>query len=124
MGRQNNDAVIVGPSIALLQERFRKLERMKEKREEERQIMFSAEPKRMISPSNYNSITDELFLASRTVGFQDQLSLALNMNTKHPDYRVVRSGQPSFSSLRFAEKRDVKTPHKFDISDVDTSLHL
>lgn len=123
MGRQNNDAVIVGPSIALLQERFRKLERMKEKREEERQIMFSAEPKRMISPSNYNSITDELFLASRP-GFQDPLSLALNMNTKHADYRVVRSGQPSFSSLRFADKRDVKTPHKFDISDVDTSLHL
>lgn len=123
MGRQNNDAVIVGPSIALLQERFRKLERMKEKREEERQIMFSAEPKRMISPSNYNSITDELFLASRP-GFQDPLSLALNMNPKHADYRVVRSGQPSFSSLRFAEKRDVKTPHKFDISDVDTSLHL
>lgn len=123
MGRQNNDAVIVGPSIALLQERFRKLERMKEKREEERHIMLSAEPKTMISPSNYNSITDELFLASRP-GFQDPLSLALYMNTKHADYRVARSEKPSISSLRFAEKRDVKTPHKFDISDVDTSLHL
>lgn len=123
MGRQNNDPAIVGPSIALLQERFRKLERMKEKREEERQIMFSAEPKRIISPSNYNSITDELFLPSRPA-CQDPLSLALNLNTKHADYKVVRSGQPSISSLWFGEKRDAKTRQKFDISDVDTSLHL
>ncbi|WOK99696.1 hypothetical protein Cni_G08409 [Canna indica] len=38
MGKQNNDAIVLCSSIALLQERFRRLQRIKEMREE-RQIM-------------------------------------------------------------------------------------
>lgn len=135
MGRQNDDpaGATVGPSIALLQERFKKLERIKEKREEERQfISSSSEPKSIIPTdyNNYNSFSDKLFLPSRNnsrhADCQDPLSLGLNLNKQHADYRALnRSAQPSFSSLWSVDKRgSVKTPQKFEICDVDTSLHL
>ncbi|KAL3520290.1 hypothetical protein ACH5RR_018439 [Cinchona calisaya] len=131
MGRQNSDPAIVGSSIALLQERFKKLERIKEKREEERQLMFSDQPKRNIMPTNYssynNSFSDELlFLPSGPAAFdQDPLSLGLYLNSRHADYRALKiKTQSSFSFLWSADKRAVKTLQICDISDVDTSLHL
>ncbi|KAI5683137.1 hypothetical protein M9H77_04365 [Catharanthus roseus] len=136
MGRENSDhSAIAGPSIALLQERFKQLQRIKEKREERVQLLdFFADspPKRFTT----NLQQSELILASKQKNFQDSLSLGLNWNSKQyhhihaaasPDnYRdriIIRNQPPQW----FADtKLGVKTPNnnKFDICDVDTSLHL
>ncbi|CDP18243.1 unnamed protein product [Coffea canephora] len=139
MGRQDGDpaGAIVGPSIALLQERFKKLERIKEKRQ---MSTFSSisEAKRIIVPTNYNNDNNnsfsedhhQMFLPSRPAApfHQDPLSLGLNLNNKHADYRSLKSSgttRPSFSALWSAhDKRGVKRPQKPDVSDVDTTLHL
>ncbi|URD97971.1 hypothetical protein MUK42_30500 [Musa troglodytarum] len=46
MGRQSNDATVRCSSIALLQERFRQLQRIKEMREEKRILRMIAEAER------------------------------------------------------------------------------
>lgn len=125
MGRQNSDPAIVGPSITLLQERFKKLERIKEKRAERRQIMFS-EPKGIV-PTNYvsySSFSGELLFLPSPASDQDPLSLGINLNNKHADYGALNETRSPSSFLWSADKRGVKTPQMFDISGVDTSLHL
>ncbi|KAK8293435.1 hypothetical protein V6Z11_D06G188800 [Gossypium hirsutum] len=54
MGRESmNDPIVTQSSIALLQERFRQLERMKEMREERELLRKLAEPKQCNNPTCY-----------------------------------------------------------------------
>ncbi|XP_027183793.1 uncharacterized protein LOC113782081 [Coffea eugenioides] len=130
--RQNRDTAIVGPSIVLLQERFKKLGRIKEKREQMKQTlkMVFSEPQRILQSNcrSYNSFTDHelnLYLPSRPAFDEDPLSLGFTLSNKHAEYGALKKAQPSFSALWSYDERVVNTPQMYDKnSDVDTSLHL
>lgn len=133
MGRQGSDPTMVSSSIALLQERFRQLQRVKEKREERKLLKLYSEPETMapamlLEPGKLWSSQPE------TVGpcrqplnlNQDFLSLGpnSNQNIKYTDSRPIRKATPWSSSLWPVESNFVSTSSSSDSSDVDTSLHL
>lgn len=120
MERPNNDANnIAGPSIALLQERFRQLEKAREQREDKTLKLFP-EPQVM-------NISTKICIPAHKQGLQhdqlvifpsekDHLSLGLSLNNSNrTSHRATKT--PTFWS-GFSSKR------KFENSDVDTSLHL
>ncbi|KAK4714026.1 hypothetical protein R3W88_019933 [Solanum pinnatisectum] len=128
MGRPNNNNnndtnVAAGPSIALLQERFRQLERAREQREDKTLKLFPEA--QVIKISNKNYVTsnqglqrDQRVIFSSGIHAKDQnlsLGLSLNNNNNQTSLRVMKT-QKFWSS--FSPK------HKFGNSDVDTSLHL
>ncbi|KAL5794281.1 hypothetical protein ACOSP7_002875 [Xanthoceras sorbifolium] len=125
MGRQGGDSTIVNSSIALLQERFRQLERVREKREEKETLKLFNESDR-VSParryeSNKLSFQPEMILPHRPP-LQEPLSLGLDSHGKHADFRAMTT--PSSTSLWPSSPHGPSTSRNFDFSDVDTSLHL
>ncbi|CAA2955409.1 Hypothetical predicted protein [Olea europaea subsp. europaea] len=108
MGRQNNDQKVVGSSIVLLQERFRQLQRIKEKREERELLKLFVDP-----------IQNKMSFSSSKNDFQDPLALGLNLyGTNTEDFESLDTQQQQFSGA------DFRVPCSFEITDVDTSLHL
>lgn len=105
MGRQNTgDPTTMmgkGSSIALLQERFRQLQRVREKREELVKL-FSEKP-----AGNNLSFQSEVIFPPPT---PQDLSLRLNSLSKPAEFRAIRNNSVS----PFLDKS----------SEVDTSLHL
>ncbi|XP_044492738.1 uncharacterized protein LOC123216381 [Mangifera indica] len=125
MGRQNGDSTMVNSSIALLQERFRQLERVREKREEKELLKLFAEPDPMApaARSERNKSPQlEMMIPPHRPPLQDSLSLGLNSPGKRPDFRD--STIPSSSNLWPISSTSQSTSRNFDNSDVDTSLHL
>lgn len=138
MGRQGGDSTIVGSSssIALLQERFRQLQRVREKREEreERELLnlFSEANERINSPTmSYESsklpFRPDKFFPLRPP-LHDALALGLNLqsSSRHTSFKGNKTtknftnlwpGDSAASSVRTSKNH-------FDSSDVDTSLHL
>ncbi|CAN4110165.1 unnamed protein product [Withania somnifera] len=120
----NNEANVAGPSIALLQERFRQLERAREQREDKTLKLFP-EPHQVINISNKNYLPANqglqrdqwVVFSSRTHEKDHNLSLglSLNNNSSQTGLRVMKT-QKFWSG--FSPKR------KFGNSEVDTSLHL
>ncbi|KAI3695378.1 hypothetical protein L1987_78375 [Smallanthus sonchifolius] len=109
-----------GSSIALLQERFRQLQRMREKRQEIELLKLFPEPETMSQTSQTNryeplvrSLVHPDMMKKRT-SFQDSASLGLNLYTKQAE-----------------PKKPAKTTQLMDFwqvdskkHEVDTSLHL
>jgi hypothetical protein len=95
-GRNGDSAALGSSSIALLQERFKKLQKMKEKRQ----------GKILYSESKQN--------------LQDPLSLGLELYNMEVDFRPVR--KPPSNNLRLTSLN--KSSFSYEKSDVDTSLHL
>ncbi|MED6114433.1 hypothetical protein PIB30_080162 [Stylosanthes scabra] len=149
MGRQDNDPTIVNSSIALLQERFRQLEKVKEKREgkellkllssssethDPRGAFSSAQNQQASSQRNNSTLQPRLMVPSHSrPGFHDDsLSLGLNLNSKQGYYDhnyTMKSSSPSSSSsssysLWSSPQGASSSSRNFDSSDVDTSLHL
>ncbi|XP_057956685.1 uncharacterized protein LOC131149906 [Malania oleifera] len=125
MSKQSGDPSVMPSSIALLQERFRQLQRAKEMREEKELLrLFSnsepANPTTFHEPSRL-PFTSELILPPRPP-LQTSLSQPPNSQSKHADLQVIET--PVWANnLR---SRD-RVPHRSDNpddSDVDTSLHL
>ncbi|KAH7842883.1 hypothetical protein Vadar_010176 [Vaccinium darrowii] len=109
MGRQSTDEPTTtmmgkGSSIALLQERFRQLQRVREKREEREGLLklFSEEP------GNFFSFQSEqmIFPPPSTTHDNHALFLRLNSLSKPAEFRAIKSNSPRFDK------------------EVDTSLHL
>ncbi|CAK9133365.1 unnamed protein product [Ilex paraguariensis] len=127
MGRQSSVKMPVGSSIALLQERFKQLQRVREQREERELRKFFPEPKR-IAPVQQSEPAkllfrfrhETIFPASSTL--QNSVSLGLNPCNQHAEFRAVKAS-PS-RNLRSIDKEIVSTTRSSDNSDVDTSLHL
>lgn len=138
MGRESYDPTVVvhsSSSIALLQERFKRLQRVKEMREEREFIM------RMLSvsdhqPNNYNHKQYYYFNVKPNMNYyyydsearlfyhpsQPQMSLTLwpTSNISFDDYRSTDNVlQSSQLSSNYKLKDSVS-----DYSDIDTSLHL
>lgn len=116
MGRQDNDPTMVNSSIALLQERFRQLEKVKERREGKQLV-------RLLSSQN-NTIQQRLVDPNhRPLYDHDSLSLGLNLTNKQSDHQ--NNMKLSSSSLSPWSQGESSTSRNFDnYSDVDTSLHL
>lgn len=131
MGRQANDpTTTVNSSIALLQERFRQLEKVKERREGKQLLkLLSSENTSssiMQNPSSQNSQQHQQQQQSRMVPplhrpiLHDSLSLGLNFSTQG-DHNTMNMKPPPSSNLW---PQGSPTSRNFDTSDVDTSLHL
>ncbi|KAG4990190.1 hypothetical protein AAZX31_09G011800 [Glycine max] len=139
MGRDSHDPTSFHSSIALLQERFRQLQRVKEMREERELQKMLNEPKQFssntntsISSSTYhnsnNSILShpELIMPSRSPPHVS-LSLWPTSQGKQEDYRSAQTPV----SMNYAHSRSMqvswKNANDCDSgadSGVDTSLHL
>lgn len=112
--RQDNDPTMVNSSsIALLQERFRQLEKVKERREGKQLV-------RSTSSIMHNPAASQprLMVPDRPT-LHDSVSFGVNLTSKQGDQNTVKS--PSSSNLW---PRGASTSRNFDSSDVDTSLHL
>ncbi|KAK2648391.1 hypothetical protein Ddye_015880 [Dipteronia dyeriana] len=133
MGRQGGgDSTMVNSSIALLQERFRQLERVREKREEREMLKLFSESDRVVSPAlryepnKLSSFQPEMILPhhSHRPPLQESLSLGLNYQDRHADFRAKTTPTSTSTSLWPNSPSGPSTSRSFDHSDVDTSLHL
>ncbi|GMI85655.1 hypothetical protein HRI_002234800 [Hibiscus trionum] len=105
MGRQGGDPTVVSSSIALLQQRFRQLQKDREKREEKELL-------RLLSESD---------LVGPNMHQDSSLSLGLSSHGRRTDFRAMAI--PA-SSTSYLPNQTSPTSNKFETSDVDTSLHL
>ncbi|OIW16427.1 hypothetical protein TanjilG_19143 [Lupinus angustifolius] len=120
MGRQNNDPRSVNSSIALLQQRFRELEKVKERREGKQLVRLLSHDS---SISSQNSLQhSKLMDPPHRPSLNDSLSLGLNLTSKKSDHNTMKLSPPP--SLNSWPKKVASTSTNFDSSEVDTSLHL
>ncbi|KAL8031092.1 hypothetical protein ABFX02_13G003400 [Erythranthe guttata] len=122
MGKQNKDHAVVGSSIALLQERFKQLQRLKEMREE-RQLLnllpltkdgYYEEPSEKLIISTSFSTSDQSAL-------RDPLALGLNSYARD-DVAHFRAIKPA-RQFTSATARGAHSSF-FEKTDVDTCLRL
>ncbi|KAI4305663.1 hypothetical protein L6164_029015 [Bauhinia variegata] len=131
MGRHEDDPTTVNSSIALLQERFRQLEKVKERREGKELLKLFSEAQTSSSAKRFQP--SESSLQPRLVDHQhrpsalhhDSLSLGLNLTNKVVnDNRSPGRGSPAVNLWADGAAATSSTSRNFDNSDVDTSLHL
>ncbi|KAL4323372.1 hypothetical protein GQ457_11G004160 [Hibiscus cannabinus] len=122
MGRQGGDPTVVSSSIALLQQRFRQLQKDREKREEKELLKLLSESDRVGLNMRHGTKR-----ASENVPYRQQLhqdsslSLGLSSNGRRTDSRAM----PILASSTSLWPNDTSsTAKKSETSDVDTSLHL
>ncbi|KAF8043030.1 hypothetical protein BT93_A1388 [Corymbia citriodora subsp. variegata] len=135
MGRQGTDPspTVMNSSIALLQERFRELQRVKQRREERELMRLSLEPDLAAAPIANSDHQARFGLqpgmsSSSSSSTQDYCSLSLGL-TAHTNGDMAGSGVaktnprmslwPGDNSLAISG-----TSKGFKSPDVDTSLHL
>ncbi|XP_021887248.1 uncharacterized protein LOC110806629 [Carica papaya] len=125
MGRDNSDPIMIQSSIALLQERFRQLQRVKEMREERELLKNLIETKQQTPGMHYNEPSSQLFfhfLPPRSP--PPSLSLDSQIKVSGFDKSV---DSPLLMGL-WPKEKPAFTMNRFDGSDpdedVDTSLHL
>lgn len=121
MGRERTDPN-VHSSIALLQERFRQLQKVKEMREERELLRLFAQAEHAIPAARYKPSASvahpDLILPARHI--QGTCFLQADSQGKHTDFR----DNNSLLSMTLWTDRPVKhSSDNFDM-DVDTSLHL
>lgn len=125
MGRQSNDPTMVSSSIALLQERFRQLEKVKEQREEKELLNLFAETERIMPTAHFEpsklSFQPQMTNPNWST-LRDSPSLELNLQTKQVDVQAMK--RPTLTDLRPNGAAMASTSRSFENSDVDTSLHL
>ncbi|KAL6310995.1 hypothetical protein AAG906_024659 [Vitis piasezkii] len=124
MGRQSSDPIVIHSSIALLQERFRQLQRAKEMREERELLrLFSQSPG--VNPTEFPEPSRSFFQSELILPHRSPLpgspSSQPNSHNKHSDLQVIET--PILVNLWPSEKV-YQASKNFDDSDVDTSLHL
>ncbi|KAL7212382.1 hypothetical protein ACSBR2_015130 [Camellia fascicularis] len=134
MGRDSSDQIVIQSSIALLQERFRQLERVKEMREGRELLRSLLESKTYSIPTpNAQYEPSKLFFKSEILIPQPrtpcQVSLSLwpNSQIKHSNFTSETPPQLLMKSWPTDNKPVLRSPPiKFNDSayDVDTSLHL
>lgn len=122
-----SDAAMVSPSIALLQERFKHLEKVKEKREEKELLKLFSETERIAPTIHFEPSKLSSSFPHRSTTLQDSLSLGRfnSQTTKQADHhhRRAKKMQPLTNSWPNGAAT-VSTSRSSENSDVDTSLHL
>ncbi|EEF29345.1 uncharacterized protein LOC112536879 [Ricinus communis] len=124
MGRQNCDPTSIHSSIALLQERFRQLERAKEMRQQRELLRLFSEAEQVKPPKAFEQ--SRPFFHSELVlplgqPLQDSLYLQPNMQNRHAELQINET--PNSVDL-WSKNTVMHITNNFDESDVDTSLHL
>ncbi|XVF33890.1 hypothetical protein REPUB_Repub18cG0010600 [Reevesia pubescens] len=121
MERQSDPAI--HSSIALLQERFRQLQKAKEMRQEREvlRLLYEAERINPATPheASQSFFHSELILQPRAPVQGSQYSDS-SMQSMHTQFQVIET--PILSNSR--PKDTVMHTSTFNDSDVDTSLHL
>ncbi|XVF28041.1 hypothetical protein REPUB_Repub14bG0161200 [Reevesia pubescens] len=136
MGRENrnHDPIVIQSSIALLQERFRQLQRMKEMREERELLRKVAKPNQCNPSLAYDQSSGLLFfhfLPPRSLPPRQVPDFSLWSGSQSKCNRFECMEAPLFASLL----PTTETPSSLHVSlnkfedsdiddDVDTSLHL
>ncbi|CAL5410376.1 unnamed protein product [Camellia sinensis] len=121
MGRESSDQIVIHSSIALLQERFRQLQRVKEMRQGRdlvRTLPDQNEPSKLFFRS-------ELLNPPPRSPRQISLSLCPNSQIKNNNFPDIET--PDLMKSWLSDKSFARAPPiKFNDSnsDVDTSLHL
>lgn len=121
MARESGDPTAVGSSIVLLQERFRQLQKMKEKREGRELLKLFSESEQITTTPSKCSDPERTVYTSRPPP-RDSLSLGLDLYNKHADFRPIQT--PPSTNLWSAGAAKVSKSYSYEKSDVDTSLHL
>ncbi|KAF5204740.1 hypothetical protein FRX31_005672 [Thalictrum thalictroides] len=131
MGRQDSELVVTHSSIALLQERFKQLEKMKEMREQRELLRLFPEQESKISsssimhykPSSRRYCNPELSLSPSSSSSQGSPSFRPVFQNKRTDYGDVES--PLSLNLWHTNRTTFRsTSYIRDNNEVDTSLHL
>lgn len=126
MGGQSADPTVVSTSIALLQERFRKLQKMKEKREKEVLRLYS-DSEQVIPTTSFETarmtFQNNTIFPSRPPPHQDSLSLGLDLYNRHANSQSTKK-PPSTLLWSSSTAVTVNPSYNSERSDVDTSLHL
>ncbi|KDP39245.1 hypothetical protein JCGZ_01002 [Jatropha curcas] len=124
MGRQNCDPTVIHSSIALLQERFRQLEKAKEMRQQRELLRLFSEAEQVQSAKDYEP-SRPFFHSELTLSpgqpLQGSLYVQPNMENKYTDLPVNET--PNLVNL-WSKNTVMHNINNFDESDVDTSLHL
>ncbi|KAI3716155.1 hypothetical protein L6452_23285 [Arctium lappa] len=113
-------------SIALLQERFRQLQKMRERRQE-MEVLKLLSKSESISQTKYYEHSETIFRQPTTTrsSLQDSLSLGLDLYGKKPVHQPSNSkSTPPFRDFWSTDSATVSAPRTIDKHDVDTSLHL
>ncbi|KAL5700045.1 hypothetical protein ACHQM5_025544 [Ranunculus cassubicifolius] len=130
MGRQDSDLLVAHSSIALLQERFKQLEKMKEMREQRELLRLFPESaeRRSGSAMHYNKpskgryCNPELSLSPAPSLHGSSLPFR---QEKQRDYEDVKSLLSMNLWPTNANRANSRTSHHgYDNNEVDTSLHL
>lgn len=117
--RRSGDPIMATSSIALLQERFRQLQKVRQKREAKELLKLFSEPDRAGSTKRY---APEVDFPNRQPQ-QDSLTLGLNSLSRKTDFRAT--GIPASTSLWTNSAPTSSSTSKYlENPDVDTSLHL
>lgn len=137
MGGEVKDPIVVQSSIALLQERFRQLQRLKEMREEKelRRLLYEPSNKLFKVPETPNHEPSRVFFEpdlglplSSAASPPPQLSLSLWPCSRGSSGSCLRSTDARvFVSSRFSGTQSLRanlSDKAEDFDDVDTSLHL
>ncbi|KAK9155343.1 hypothetical protein Sjap_002823 [Stephania japonica] len=125
--RGGGDRGMTHSSIALLQERFRQLQREKQLREERALLRVLSESERVGPAMNCNEPSSRLFFHSEMTPplvppTQSFLSSQAELQSENDDTRVVDARYSR--NLRNANRSIVHASSTHKDSDVDTSLHL
>lgn len=146
MGREFSDQTAFhSSSIALLQERFRQLQRVKEMREEKEMFRFFPESDRCTNPPSrkYNTpqhkpftlfnFQSELLLpsspnvAAQAISTSSQIKTCLSLwpdHSTHVAENVIKKSHCLNNKSWFSNTTPLFVVNDYDESDVDTSLHL
>ncbi|RWW84019.1 hypothetical protein BHE74_00007422 [Ensete ventricosum] len=114
MGRQSNDTAVRCSSIALLQERFRQLQRIKEMREEKRILLMIAEAEQ---PKWF--FCHDLAHPPTPPGGSSSLQADYHVN-----YAETQSFRTSLSLCLWSSDVSMHASKMSNETEVDTTLHL
>ncbi|KAF9664394.1 hypothetical protein SADUNF_Sadunf16G0014000 [Salix dunnii] len=134
MGNENNDPIVIQSSIALLQERFRQLQRVKAMREEKELSKVLMESPKQLSPTmQYEPAASRLFFHSELIlqpRSPPRICLSLWPNTQSKQGSFWCEDTPALMSSSPAKTPsnhgllDKFDDHATDHDNIDTSLHL
>lgn len=121
-----SDSTVVSPSIALLQQRFKHLEEVKERREEKELLKLFSETERFAPTMHFEPSKLSSFPHGST-SLQDSLSLGRRFNsqtTKQADDHLRAMKMQPLTNLSPNGAATASSSRSSENSDIDTSLHL
>lgn len=128
MATKSCDGTSHHSSIALLQERFRQLQRAKEMREEKELLRLLSEsertnPAKRYEPTGFFFHSESLLPHRPPSSHQNSVYLQPNLQSKHGNLQATETTS-IFGNISSTGAAMNNRTYNMDDSDVDTSLHL